>query len=426
MPSRAESRYSLEMVLRAIIVATLAYALWQSIAGARGQRSSLSVTTNGVDRAVQRALAEQGINRIDLTLAENLSSRQRDALVALRRAGVDVRWAGAVAPIAAEVVRDRDPQGGAEIRVVGIAAGSLVSDSAGVLDTLRSASAATLDVGTLVGHARIASGSTAATVGVPDASERKAVLILGRADWESKFVMSALSEAGWSVRARIPAAPGVDVRDDALLPIDTSRYDAIVALDTSAADFAPAIVRFVQQGGGLVLSGAALQLASLRAVGPSSAAARIPGRILLAEDTVTRRDLPITPLQNLRADAVSLERQPTGVALAARRAGLGRVLALGYDESWRWRMLGGESGLDAHRQWWSRAVASVTAERADSVASGIAAAPRVAMMRSLGAPSALEGTSTLASPSTLSLWMLLLVVMAALAEIASRRLRGER
>jgi hypothetical protein len=300
-----------------------------------------------------------------------------------------------------------------------------VTDSAGTLDTLRGGNA-TMRVGTLVGIVRALDGQTSAASALPAPASRRAVLVLGRADWDIKFVMSALTEAGWQVRARIPAAPGVDVHDDALLPLDTARYDAVIALDTTALELTPAIVRFVADGGGLILSGAATAIAPLRAIAPASAAPRIPGRILLAADTVTRRDLPITPLQAVRNDAVSLERQPSGIALAARRAGLGRVLALGYDESWRWRMLGGTSGLAAHREWWSRAVASVSPDRADTIAAGIDAVPRVALVNALGPATGATASHVAEASSPLPLWILLVAIAAILAEIASRRLRGER
>src|SRR5258707_512993 len=81
--------------------------------------------------------------------------------------------------------------------------------------------------------------------------------VLGGAGWEIKVVLAALTEAGWGVRARLPAAPGVAITDPALLPIDTARYDVVVALDSSASDLAPSIARFVGTGGGLVAAGGA-------------------------------------------------------------------------------------------------------------------------------------------------------------------------
>ena len=38
-----------------------------------------------------------------------------------------------------------------------------------------------------------------------------AVVIIGRAGWEAKFVAAALEERGWSVRLRVSVAPGIVV-----------------------------------------------------------------------------------------------------------------------------------------------------------------------------------------------------------------------
>ncbi|MEP7001422.1 MAG: hypothetical protein ABI969_13140, partial [bacterium] len=207
---------------------------------------------------------------------------------------------------------------------------------------------------------------------------------------------------------------------------DTARYDAVVMLDSSAADLAPTIARYVATGGGLVVDGSALALEPLRALAPARASDRLPGRILLAEDSVTPRDLPLRALTAVRLDAITLERQAAGPALAARRAGMGRVLAVGYDESWRWRMLGGNGGVAAHRRWWSSAVGSVAPERSRMSSAPGDAAPLASLVSALGAPSnAVEGRAR-ATGSALPLMLLLLIAACLLVETASRRFRGER
>ena len=54
---------------------------------------------------------------------------------------------------------------------------------------------------------------------------------------------------------------------------------------------------------------------------------------------------PATPCRSRRATAAS--------SLAARRAGAGRVVQLGYDETWRWRLAGSGDAPTAHRDYWS-------------------------------------------------------------------------
>ena len=71
--------------------------------------------------------------------------------------------------------------------------------------------------------------------------------------------------------------------------------------------------------------------------------------------------MPILPLVDLRADAVSTSTRDAWTTGAARREGAGRVLQLGFADTWRWRMQGGADGVAKHRAWWSRVVAAVAA-----------------------------------------------------------------
>jgi hypothetical protein len=432
MPSRADLRRVAEWTLRAALVLLLAVALWRALherpAGAQSRRASASALARTLDDATRGGR----VGALDVTMDVVPPPAHRAWLAALRGAGVTVRWSGAVPSLAMSAERIREPA--APVRLLlaadtGVAVA--LSDSAGVLDTLRtSGGGATIEASEVVGAVRARQGSYSATAALPAASERRDVLVLGRAGWESKFVLAALSEAGWRVRARLPAAPGVAVTDAGLLPIDTSRYDVVIALDSSAVDLAPAVARFVAAGGGLVAAGGATTLDALRAIVPARAGARRPGRILLDADSTTRADLPFRPLGALRPDAVPLERQAAGIAAAVRRAGSGRALALGYDESWRWRMLGGANGPAAHRAWWSRTVGLVAPERevagGDPGVAGGDGAPAAALVSALGpASSALEATSA-GGGDPLPLLLLVLLAAALLAETASRRFRGAR
>jgi hypothetical protein len=427
MRSRAEWRVAAEWCARVALIAALAVALW---------RATREATTDGITRAMKASelastlpgvAAAANVRAVNVNVDAMPSAAERDVLVAMRRAGVDVRWHGTPAVLAVEVVRVREPDERARVLVVtGNTAPAALTDSAGVLDTVRAGAGATLDAEAVVGDVRAEQGRFAAHAKPPASGKRRAVLVLARPDWESKFVISALTEAGWTVRASIPTAPGVSIRDADIQPIDTARYDAVVALDSSAADLAPAIARFVAQGGGLIAEGSALSLDAFAAFAPARAGVRIPGRILLAEDTVTRRDLPLRPLAAIRSDALALERQAPGPSLVARRAGLGRVLAVGYDESWRWRMLGGISGLGAHRRWWSSAVGSVAPERDLPVVPSGSAAPVAELVSSLGRVSSASTNVQRLSRNPLPLILLLLIAAALLAETGSRRFRGAR
>jgi len=428
MPSRAEWRRSGEWTLRLVLVATLAIALWRSTSDVQPGAASESATTSSLASALHRATSSERVGALDLIVDGTLSPMQRDWIAALRHAGVRVSWHGDVPALAIAVDRAREPVARARVRLVADSGAPVaVSDSVGAIDSVRTA-VASLEASDVVGLVTARRGRFSASAAVPARADRRDVLVLGRAGWESRFVLAALGEAGWKVRGRLPVAPGVSVVDATLLPVDTARYDAVIALDSSAADLAPAIARFVGQGGGAIVAGSALDIGVLRALAPARAGPRRPGRILLDGDTLARTDLPLRPLVAVRSDAVPLERGPAGAIVVIRRAGRGRVAALGYDESWRWRMQGGPTGLAAHREWWSRLTGLVAPAR-DSARGRTAsttanAAPRAALLDALGPPSRAAATRHDSPFTRLPLVLLVLVVMALLAETASRRFRG--
>ena len=429
MPSRADVRRIGEWALRAALVLLLAVALWRALHEREGNAETRRASASALTRVLDDATRSEGVGAVDLTVDLVPPPAQRAWLVALRRAGVRVRWSGTVSTLALAAERVREPAAPVQLLLAADAGAVALSDSAGALDTLRVADGggATLEAAEVVGAVRARQGAYSASAALPAATDRRDVLVLGRASWESKFVLAALAEAGWRVRARLPAAPGVSVTDPGVLPIDTARYDVVVALDSSAADLAPAVARFVTAGGGLVAASGATTLDAVRAIVPARAGARRPGRILLDSDSTTRADLPLRPLGALRADALTLERQPGGIAAAVRRAGSGRVLSIGYDESWRWRMLGGATGLAAHRAWWSRTVGLVAPERDDerSGASGDPA-PTAALVSALGPSTPPPGGAAAGGRDPLPLVLLVILATLLLAETASRRFRGAR
>src|SRR5258705_2472624 len=336
MPSRADLRRGLEWLGRSVVITLLAVALWRALHPSGQGEEHRAATGATLGRTLRDATTTPRIGSVSLAVDSLPSPVQRAWLSALRRAGVSVHWHGEVPTFALDAERVREPV--SRTRLLLVAQGSAflaLADSAGALDTVRlRAGGASLEAGDVVGAVQAGRGAFVASASLPPASARREVLVLGRAGWESKFVLAALTEAGWRVRARLPAAPGVAITDPALLPIDTARYDVVVALDSSASDLAPSIARFVGTGGGLVAAAGATTLDALRPLLPARAGDRRPGRILLDADSVTRADLPLRPLEALRADAVPLERQADGTVAAERALRPWRVLAVAYDESW--------------------------------------------------------------------------------------------
>jgi hypothetical protein len=120
-----------------------------------------------------------------------------------------------------------------------------------------------------------------------------------------------------------------------------------------------------------------------------------------------------------------------GVAMiAARRVDAGRVMQVGYDESWRWRMAGGDEGAAAHREWWSRLLAAVAYTPLVPRNSGVIAVDETPLASLVDALGPATPTNARLAPRTDSrriTWILFtLIVVSLLAEWTSRRLRGAR
>jgi hypothetical protein len=256
----------------------------------------------------------------------------------------------------------------------------------------------------------------------------RAIVIIGQAGWEGKFIASALEERGWPVIARFTVAPTVDVTQGASpLVIDTSRVAAVVAVDTTIARLGEVVARFVQSGGGLVLAGSSGSAASVAALAPGAVAERFRPASL-PRDTIGLGSTGFYPVSRIKDDGVALERRTGGVSIAARRVGAGRVVQVGYDDSWRWRMAGAPGSEAAHRAWWSRVVGSVAyvpGDTADSTHNTNESAPLARLVDRLGparaAAPAAPGRGPVDPRILITLIMLLL-----LTEWASRRMRGLR
>jgi hypothetical protein len=431
MPSRAEMRIRLEHVLRGIVIAALAVMLWQSLSTG-GSSGAQRLSARGVSGALAKwsALAKPP-SGIHLQLDSVPSRLERVWLRALAGAGSSVTWGGNLPPVIVDAQPVAAPAGGTKVLVAAPSGSSVeVSDEIGVIDTVRAENAgAALALSSIAGHltARV-KGSVASTVQHDSVAIHK-VLVIGEAGWESKFVVAALEEEGWKVDAFIRVAPGVDVRQGLAVMIDTSRYSAVVALDRAALPYANRIVEFARSGGGVVLAPQAASLdamALLRAgaVGRSASEAHV----IQSGRSVSLATLALSPITSLRGDVVPLERRGGAVAIAARRIGAGRSLHLGYEETWKWRMSGNEQAVRDHRVWWTGLVSSVAYAPRIPRATDHALTDRTPVIGLVAAMGPGTPTETIANlPGKPSDWIALLFVLVALAlvgEVTSRRLRG--
>jgi hypothetical protein len=396
MPSPVSARRIGEWALRVISLAVLVVILMRTW----GPSSRSARTENAGQGSIAESLPRWSIAgpaRIHLALDSVLPHRQRDWLAAIERAGTNVTWNSTrITPLALTLTRMPDPSGTYELAASApLDSVIVVRDAVGVMDSVKAGvDGIRTEIPGITNRAGVSVGGSNAWANAPDTMVLKRLLVEGAASWETKFTIAALTERGWKVDAVTHVAPGVDVREGSPALPDTSRYAAIIAVDSSAALVSRGANSFVRSGGGLIT----LHDASM--VGPRG------------------------------ATSVVLEHRSDG-EVRASRVGAGRVIRVGYKDLWRQRMSGDDTVSDpvaAHRAWLARAVASVAYAPRASVAVDSASdpAPFADMVDRLGARS---GSADAASPMrgevpSSVLFGVLLVSL--LLELASRRLRGAR
>jgi hypothetical protein len=418
------------MVMRGVSLVLLALIFWLSLDRGRPESTVSAGSANLVTSV--RDWSRLGIKPDNIVAQLNTtpSTLERDWLADLRAAGSHVTWTGNLPAAAIGAQPVASPDGG--IRVFAAAPdGSAIriSDDVGVLDTaIARNGGAGFAIASASGKLAASIDGASATTAIPDIVHVKRLLVIGGAGWESKFVVAALEEAGWKVDANVRVAPGVDVTQGSLAVIDTARYSAVVALDNVAASRASELVRFVANGGGLILAGAAAANDAFASLRPgvtgkveNIAAGAEPGEITLAA-------LSYVPIAGLRADAIVLERRGANILVAARRFGSGRVIQSGYLDTWRWRMSGSDASPQEHRAWWTDAVANVAYASRPSVSSTkMDNAPVANLIGALGPASSPQHADLSPASGPIPLWLLFaLLSLTLLAEWSSRRLRGVR
>jgi hypothetical protein len=131
-------------------------------------------------------------------------------------------------------------------------------------------------------------------------------------------------------------------------------------------------------------------------------------------------------MTHLRPGAMSVERRAGQIAVAIRAIGAGRIEQVAYRDTWRWRMMGSDSGVAGHRRWWATRVSDVAYAPVLPVLQPVGAdpAPLTAWIDRMGpAASPRYGPTLLRQPPLAWLFGVLITVLA--AEWWSRRLRGQ-
>lgn len=431
----SSGRIALEWALHALAAAMLLWVLVQS-AGPRRASGRESADPASLPAALVRWSTVAAPPAVDAETGPALAPATRDWLAALAGAATRVSWhARGLLPIALVAGPVADPAGVTRL-LLAASPGAMMTlrDGAGVLDTVTvgAAGGASITTRGIQGAVGAEAAHTTASAVVTGLLVLRHVLVLGQAGWESRFVVDALEERGWHVDTRLSLAPHSDMRQGATGPIDTARYAAVVVTDSSGIAAASHLAEYVLSGGGLVLAGSAAAMPAIRDLAPGTPGALVPPAPMGPGDslqTAAKRRLGLLPIIGLRSDAVTLEMRDRAVAVAARRAGDGRVVQSGYLDSWRWRMAT-TLGEGAHRDWWAGLVSAVAYAPLERVASaslpghGSDNAPAATAIDALG-----PMTLVLAGPhgpagSDARAWFFAAIVLALLAEWASRRLRG--
>lgn len=466
-------RLLFERLCRTVALVALLVAAWVSACeGADPSRTprrmSLAMSdsvvadtgSTGVE-ALRPALQDRFADTAEVTLRVVPGAPLRAALSAMQAAGVAVRWTDSTGAsgLAMSVSRAAAPGAPLFVRASGsLGAPLLLRDGGGVLDSIpHGAPGVSWQLQSATTPLAVQQGLSRAQVPVPASAADKRVLVMAQPGWEGKFTVAALEELGWRVDGRLRVSPSGVVTVGTPERLDLERYAAVVIVDSLSIDGA-ALQSFVTRGGGLVLGGDALQIAALTSLRPARATV-VRGAVAGALLTIDpRRGLDAWEL-DLTAGAVTLAEDASGhghrePALIARRSGRGRVVAMPYRETWRWRMQGTDTGAEEHRRWWQAALVAAVPSSKDSLLLGDGPASRDATVDALpgaaapyadlvarlgpGAPAPIPMAENAARPGDerrttghisriLSAPLLLLVtLLALLAEWSSRRLRGQR
>jgi hypothetical protein len=426
MLSRDKVARAAESLLRVAVIVLLSWYLIHVIRVSRhGPEERASSASLRGSLARWSTVSEP--ERVHVALGHPPSGVERDWLAALPAAGTEVLWSGpSLVPTAVSVEPRADPAGGASVSVAAPESAMVVlSDTLGVLDSARATAAG---VHAVIPKPRATTdavvGPVVARAALRDSLHLGRLLVIGSASWETKFTVAALEERGWEVDARIVVSPRSDVRQGEIAAIDTSRYSAVLAIDSTAGRYGDRIARFVEQGGGLVLWTPGGRARSLARIAPGVAGKRIEDEGAVPSDSAPRAALGLVPVERLADDAIVLERRGGNVSIAARRVGQGRVIETGYTTSWRWRMAGGDDAPSRHREWLAGLVASVAyTGRTVLGAAPTDAAPLASLIDRLGT-AAPEWKEAGLDQEVIARWVFGVLCAALLLEWASRRTRG--
>jgi hypothetical protein len=279
-------RSTFELVCRLAAFGVLGWLLGGSLMSSPTRRLERA-STNGIAARVAVWTRTTPNVRLHADLTTTPDPWIVDWLAALGHSGHGVTWSGSPPAAAMSSEAVADPRGSVRVDIAAPAHSRVVlRDSASVVDSVRvSELGATIMTPLVVGELVADVGGQRVVASAPDSARLRAIVVVGDASWEGKFIVSALEERGWPVVVRFHVAPNVDVTQGGFPVLDTSRVAAVVAIDTTVQSLGSALDHFVHEGGGLILAGAASTASAVAALTPGSLGART--RVVVAPaDTI--------------------------------------------------------------------------------------------------------------------------------------------
>ncbi|HYW51775.1 MAG TPA: hypothetical protein VE861_14265 [Gemmatimonadaceae bacterium] len=432
------------VALHALGILCIALILWKLLAAPRTDRLTTSIMPAGTLDASLAAMLRAKSDTVTVDAAGVPDARARAMLRAVRGSGHVVQLqAGSPLPaLAVTAESEWRASGGTRVQVVGDdSLRGAMRDGAGLLDSVRLDSSGLRArsgpvQGAITVHAdgvRSASAVLAAT-----SPEEARVLVVGAATWESRFLVAALEESGWPVDVAVSLSPRVTIAQGAMRTPSRSRHAIVVVLPGAPSSALSALPAFVRSGGGLVIVGEAARAASLSSLRAGAPGTTISGEVGAEASSTPRHGLDLVPIASLTPNGIALESRDGRTAVAARRVGAGRVVQVGYDNSWLWRMAGDDESPGAHRRWWNSLLSGIVPLAAP--VPGIAlrpeddtldAAPMAALARDLGLPGVRTARASTSGAASLTAsldvrWLLVLSLLSFVASWTLRRWRGLR
>jgi hypothetical protein len=385
-------------MLQLLGLVSIALLLWQAITPIRTEQHRVRVSTESSPSVLASSLVHIRADTVRVAVDAVPTASTRAVVRAARASGQPVALESQV-PLRGLAVSVDDrwrTVGGSRVTIATTqSVTATVQDAAGGIDSLIVApTGARRESGPVEGALRVIAPDARAAVPTlrAAASAAERVLVVGDATWESRFLVASLEEAGWLVDASLTLSPRATVTQGTARTLQAMRHAIVVVLPGAPTSVVGALPAFVRNGGGAVIVGDAARAPGVRSLLAGTPGSEMRGEVGAEQSVEPRHALDLVPIATLQRGSVAIEARDGAVAVAGRRVGAGRVVQVGYNNSWLWRMAGDDDAPRAHRRWWSTLLAGVMPQRVPPRVTVAAerdtldAAPVAALARDVGLP----------------------------------------